>query len=108
MRRSLSEPFASIVKAVYRAPAVSPTISVRPSGVITEPFGNSISSAATAAVPSGSMRIRLAVDGIGAGHEVEAELTGVRAAGAVDDHVVEVPAAVLADVGVHGRSRPAP
>ena len=38
------------------APAVSPTISVRPSGVITEPFGNSMSSAAIDAVPSGSIR----------------------------------------------------
>ena len=39
---------------------------------------------------------------VGAGHQVEAEVADVGAAGGVDDHVVEVPAAVLADVGVLG------
>ena len=42
------------------APAVSPTIRVPPSGVITEPFGNSMSSATGVAVPSGSTRTSVA------------------------------------------------
>lgn len=44
-------------KAVNRLPHVSPTISVPPSGVMTEPFGNSRPSAATLTVPSGSTRL---------------------------------------------------
>ena len=40
--------------------------------------------------------------GVRAAHEVEAEAAHVGAAVAVDDHVVEVPGAELADVGVLG------
>ena len=44
---------------------VSPTISVRPSGVITVPFGNFMSVAATWTEPSGSTRASVAVGGPG-------------------------------------------
>ena len=46
-----------------QAPKDSPTISVRPSGVITLPFGKRISSAATRALPSGSTRTMQVVRG---------------------------------------------
>jgi hypothetical protein len=42
--------------ALKRLPQVSPTISVPPSGVMTEPFGKRRPSAATVTVPSGSTR----------------------------------------------------
>ena len=43
-------------KAEIRLPNVSLTSRVRPSGVITEPFGNIRSFATTVTVPSGSTR----------------------------------------------------
>jgi hypothetical protein len=48
-----------MVNAEWRAPAVSPTMSEHPSGVMTEPLGKS-RSAATEAAPSGSIRISAA------------------------------------------------
>ena len=45
--------------AVRRAALLSPTINVRPSGVMTGPFGKLISSAATHALPSGSTAMML-------------------------------------------------
>ena len=59
-RRPRSEPSASMSKAVKRGPKVSPTIKVRPSGVITVPLGNESSSATTRAAPSGVTRISAA------------------------------------------------
>jgi hypothetical protein len=53
-RRSCSVPSSAIRNAVSPPPALSPTMKVAPSGVITEPFGNAIPSAATRTVPSGS------------------------------------------------------
>ncbi len=50
-RRPWSAPSGAIVKAVTRRAIVSPTISVRPSGVMTLPFGNSNPSAATDTSP---------------------------------------------------------
>ena len=50
-RRPLSEPSVSIVNAVRQPPNDSPTINVEPSGVITIPLGNRISSAATRCAP---------------------------------------------------------
>ena len=52
-RRFSSVPSGRMSNAVYRRPNDSPTIRRRPSGVITLPFGNSMSSAATSTVPSG-------------------------------------------------------
>ena len=62
-RRSVSVPSGWIVKAVKRAPKVSATISV-PSSVMTVPLGNQRSSAATLALPSGSMCTIPAVAGV--------------------------------------------
>src|SRR6185312_14537516 len=55
-RRLARPPSASMSNAVSRCAYVSPMMSVRPSGVITVPFGNSRSSAATVTAPSGSTR----------------------------------------------------
>ena len=50
-------------KALRRPANVSATISVPPSGVITEPFGKTRSSAKTLALPSGSTRTSTAAFG---------------------------------------------
>jgi hypothetical protein len=55
-RRFERPPSCAMSKAVMRLAKVSPTISVLPSGVITAPFGNIRSSAASTTVPSGSAR----------------------------------------------------
>ena len=52
-------------KAVSRSPIVSATISVVPSGVITDPFGNFMSGATACTVPSGSTRANVAFGGPG-------------------------------------------
>ena len=59
-RRSVSPPSSVIVNAVSRRPIDSATIIVRPSGVITAPFGNFMSSATTVIEPSGSTRVMTA------------------------------------------------
>jgi DNA-binding transcriptional LysR family regulator len=101
IRRSVSAPSSAIVNAVKRAPNVSATISV-PSSVMTVPLGNHRSSAAMLALPSGSIRHDRGRLRLAAAHEVEAEVAGVGAALAVDDHVVEVAGGELGDVGVLG------
>ena len=61
-RRFNSEPSSAMSNAVSAPPKVSATISVRPSGVMTEPFGKCMPVAATlTTMPSGSTRARRAV-----------------------------------------------
>ena len=83
------EPSAPIVNAVSRPPNDSPTMSVEPSGVITMPFGNAMSSAATRCEPSRSTASSDRVDGVVARVEVEAERADVRGARRAHDHVVD-------------------
>ena len=83
---------------------LSPTISVRPSGVITVPFGNSSPSATTSTVPSGCTRASAA--GL---HrrvaELEPEVAHVRGAVGGDDHVVAPAGRDRRQVGVGRRPR---
>ena len=60
-RRFDSEPSGPMSNAVSRIASVSAMISVRPSGVITGPFGKCRSVAATCTLPSGSTRASRAV-----------------------------------------------
>ena len=62
-RRRASDPPLTMSKAANRRPQLSATTRVRPSSVITIPFGNVSSSATTRAVPSVSTSTRLAGSG---------------------------------------------
>ena len=63
-RRSDNEPSALIVKAANLNPSVSATMSVCPSGVITDPLGKHKSLAATRVFPCGEIHARLANFGL--------------------------------------------
>ena len=58
LRRLESAPSLLMSNAVRQAPKVSATISVAPSGVMTQPLGNITFSAAQWTLPSGSTRMR--------------------------------------------------
>ena len=70
--------------------------------MITEPFGNTRSSAKTLALPSGSTRTSTAALGASPPIRSHPKLPTYARPCVVDDHVVEVAAAVLGQVGVHG------
>ena len=59
-RRFESVASSAMSNATYPAPNDSPTISVDPSGVMTEPFGNARPVAATSTDPSGRTSARSA------------------------------------------------
>ena len=68
--------------------------------MITDPFGNSRSSAATLELPSGSILIRFAGAGSPKPIKSKPKLPAQARAVGGDDHVVEVARAELRDVGV--------
>ena len=108
-----SVPSSAMSNAVRRRPKLSATISVRPSGVITVPFGNIRPSAAACTEPSGSTRASVAPACAASTSasvaadlgrvEVEAEVADVGAADGVDDHVVAVE---RGDLPTGRRARP--
>ena len=101
-RRSCSVPSSAMVNAVTRRAIVSPTIRVRPSGVMTLPFGNSNPSAATDDVTAGRHPRERRGARRFADVEVEAEVPHVRGAVGRDHHVVAVAGGDRRQVGMDG------